>query len=125
MKLRQVKLLNPFQRLVLGIVHELWRRGYDLYGATDERIVRIACTVPACREALNESGLEWDWPDYERHRIAEVVRYNVAMRESRLFAFGETMDLESQPCAHGRRVYCSECWLMAQSTPPGKRRRLG
>ena len=122
MNLRLVPELNSFQRLVVIVVQELWRQGYDLYGATDERICRIATTHPRAREALNEQGHEWVWDDSDRMRLSECVRANMAAREAKVYVFESLVDIEDRVCKHGKRIYCRECWLARQKVPPGRRR---
>jgi hypothetical protein len=113
-ELRQVAQLNSWQRLVITLCRELRRRGYDLKGATDERVNRVACTHPATRTLLNGLGYEWTFPEEEQHRLAECVRFNLAFMESKTYAFGSIVDIQSDPCQHGKHIYCHECWSVAR-----------
>jgi hypothetical protein len=123
MKMRVVKRLNPFQLMVTATVHELWRRGYDSYGATDERIERIICTTPHIRELLDAQGHEWSWEPSERLRVCEVVRHNITARERRIYTYNNLIDIEGARCGHGAYLYCPECWKAGQDLPPGHRPR--
>jgi hypothetical protein len=110
MRVREVEQLNEWQVLVILLRKELHRRGYDLRGATTERIVRIAETLPETRRLLNSLGYEYVFPPEEHHRLAECVRWNVAFMEDCVYAFGGIVDVVTVPCEHGQKVYCYHCW---------------
>ena len=123
LKVQMVKELGAFQQLTLTLVQEMWRRGYDLNGATDERIMRTATTFPPTRQLLNELGYEWNFPPEEQHRISEVVRFNMALREGNVYMWEHIMDIEVNPCPHGKPIYCAECWQKEQQVAQVRRKK--
>lgn len=110
-KLRLVKGFNPFQRTIQLTAKELRRRGYDVFGATDERVTRLLSTHPPLRALMDKQGFEWLFPESERARFAHVVRYHMTFMEHRMFMYNGVFDLMIQPCRnHGKLIYCEECW---------------
>ena len=94
MNIRRLPRLNPFQRLVITVCSVLRLRGYDSTMVTLDEVVRICSTVPRAKKFLIQHGSEWHWPREEQERLFEVVKFNMAFFEQRIFVFGELMDIE-------------------------------
>lgn len=110
MKLQITEKWNYFQRLILLTVEELRRRGYDVHGATTERVVRIMSTHPPLRLLMDKNGYEWSLPPEEAERVAALVRANMSFKDFRTYYCGGFLFFKDDQCEHGNHVHCEQCW---------------
>lgn len=96
MEVRRLPKLNPFQRLVITVCSVLRLKGFDSSMVAIDDVVRICSTVPAAKKHLIRRGHEWHWPREEQERLFNVVKFNMAFFEQRIYVFNDVMDIEDQ-----------------------------